>query len=129
MKTNKNKTTSTINKIINRLDQANGLTNPSRIDALSAMSEDLETITAAVKSVTAKRLPDGGYSYSATFALHGEQVTMIVRKKATNLYDKAYIYARPITRVKGIASFITFGTSPWAESEQWLRSVIPVSAD
>ena len=118
-----------MNEIINRLDQANGLTNPSRIDALNAMSEDLETITAAVKSVTAQRLPDGGYSYSATFALRGEQVTMIVRKKATNRYDNAYIYARPITRVKGIASFITFGRGPWAESEQWLRAVIPVSAD
>lgn len=118
-----------MNEIINRLDQANSLTNPSRSDALSAMYEDLETISAAVKSVTAKRLPDGGYSYSATFALRGEQVAMIVRKKATNRYEKAYIYARPITRVKGIASFITFGTSPWAESEQWLRAVIPVSAD
>ena len=128
MKTTKRKTTSTLNEIISSLDQANRLTNPSRIDALNAISEDLETITAAVKSVTAKRLPDGGYSYSATFALRGEQVTMIVRKKATNRYDKAYIYARPITRVKGIASFITFGTAPWAESEQWLRAVVPVFA-
>jgi len=76
-----------------------------------------------ITRVTSEELPNGYYRYHAHFK---DSDPIVIRKKATRLYENAFLYSTPHGNGSGLLALFGFGKKP--DSYRKLLKVFPIKA-